>query len=110
MRCHSFHGREYRIGVRGRPKDAEKQILKWLDWAARSRLKPFVRLGMTVRKHLKGILAAIESKLTNARLDGTNSKIRLINHRAYGFQSAEALIGMVYLCCTKITLPDPHIL
>lgn len=31
----------------------------------------------------------------------------MLKHRAYGFHSAEALIAMVFLCCTdlKLTLP-----
>lgn len=94
----------------GCPNTARRQLLQWLAWAARSRLHAFIRLGRTVRHHLEGILKAIESGLTNARLEGMNNKIRLLSHRAYGFHSAEALIGMVYLCCTKIPLPDPHLL
>jgi transposase len=85
---------------------AEDDVNAWLSWAARSRLKPFVRLGRTVRTHLKGILAFIGSKLTNARLEGMNNKIRLLSHRAYGFHSAAPLIAMVYLCCSNITLPQ----
>lgn len=88
------------------PERARDAIEAWLSWAQRSRLKPFVRLARTVRKHLDGILAFIASRLTNARLEGMNNKIRLLSHRAYGFHSAEPLIAMVYLCCSKITLPD----
>ncbi len=35
-----------------------------------------------------------------------NNKIRLLSHRAYGFHSAGPLIATVYLCCSKITLPE----
>jgi transposase len=88
------------------PDQAKRDVKAWLKWASRSRLKPFVRLGRTVRKHLAGILAFIGSKLTNARLEGTNNKIRLISHRSYGFHSAGSLIAMVYLCCSNIRLPQ----
>jgi len=88
------------------PKVAEEELDAWLKWAARSRLPPFVRLGRTIRKHLAGVLAFIHSKLTNARLEGTNNKIRLLSHRAFGFHSAKALIAMVYLCCSDIRLPE----
>ncbi len=77
----------------------------WLSWASRSRLKPFVTMGRTIRKYFDGVLTAVETGLTNARLEGTNNKIRLISHRAYGFHSSQALIAMIYLCCTKIDLP-----
>ncbi|MCP3996181.1 MAG: ISL3 family transposase [bacterium] len=84
-------------------QSARREIHSWLCWASRSRLKPFVRLARTAREHLDGILRFIDCRLTNARLEGTNNKIRLLSHRAYGFHSAEALIAMIYLCCSKIT-------
>jgi transposase len=84
---------------------AARAIRVWLSWAARSRLEPFVKLGRTVRQHLDGILAFIDSGLANARLEGMNNKIRLLSHRAFGFHSADPLIATIYLCCSKIQLP-----
>jgi hypothetical protein len=37
-----------------------------------------------------------------------NSKIRLISHRSFGFHSADALIALVYLCCTGISIELPR--
>lgn len=85
--------------------EAEERLESWLAWASRSRLAPFVRLGRTVRKHLGGILAFIGSRLTNARLEGMNNKIRLLSPRAFGFHSAAPLIATIYLCCSGIKLP-----
>ena len=36
--------------------------------------------------------------------EGFNSKIRMISHRAFGFHSADALIAMIMLLCSGITL------
>jgi len=80
----------------------------WLAWASRSRLKPFVRLARTLRSHRDGILAAIRLGLSNGRLERLNSKIRLISHRSFGFHSADALIALVYLCCTGIIIELPR--
>jgi transposase len=80
----------------------------WLAWASRSRLAPFVRLARTLRAHRDGILAAIRLGLSNGRLEGLNSKIRLISHRSFGFHSAHALIALVYLCCTGIVIDLPR--
>lgn len=79
----------------------------WLAWASRSRLKPFVKLARTLRQHRQGILAAIEHGLSNGRLEGLNNKVRLLSHRAFGFHSAEALLALVYLCCSGIELKLP---
>ena len=94
---------------RDRPT-ATRRLRDWLAWACRSRLRSFVRLGRTVRKHLDGILAFIDSGLTNARLEGMNNKIRLLSHRAFGFHSAAPLIATIYLCCGGIDLPQLHLI
>ena len=74
-------------------------LRRWGAWASRCRLQPFVRLGGTIRKHFDGIRAFAEHRVTNARAEGINNKIRLLSHRAYGFHSAGPLIATIYLCC-----------
>ena len=70
------------------PALAPAHLDAWLAWASRSRLEPFVKLARTIRRHRDGILAAIRLGLTNGRLEGLNSRIRLISHRSFGFHSA----------------------
>jgi transposase len=82
--------------------------LAWLAWASRSKLEPFVKLARTIRRHRAGILAAIHLGLNNRRLEGLNSRIRLISHRSFGFHSADPLIALVYLCCTRIVIELPR--
>lgn len=96
-----------RAVFRQTPARARKRLDAWVSWACRSRLAPFVRLARTIRQHKPGILAAIEHGVSNGRLEGLNSKIRLISHRAFGFHSAEALIALVHLCCSGINIPLP---
>lgn len=91
-----------------RPALAERQLDAWLAWASRSKLKPFIKLARTIRLHRHGILAAIRLHLTNGRLEGLNSRIRLISHRSFGFHSAAPLIALIYLCCAGITIALPH--
>ena len=74
------------------PALAPEHLDAWLAWASRSRLQPFVRLAKTIRRHRAGILAAIRLGLSNGRLEGLNSRIRLISHRSFGFHSAAPLI------------------
>jgi hypothetical protein len=38
-----------------------------------------------------GILAAIQLRISNGRLEGLNNKIGVLKHRAFGFHSAAAL-------------------
>jgi transposase len=90
------------------PTLAPEHLDAWLDWASRSRLEPFVKLARTIRRHRDGILNAIRLGLNNGRLEGLNSRIRPISHRSFGFHSAEPLIALVYLCCTRILIPLPR--
>lgn len=90
-----------------RPQDAPRHLDWWLAWACRSRIPAFVKLSKTIRVNRDRILAAVELGLSNSKLEGLNSKIRLINHRGYGHHSAAALISMIYLCCSGITVQLP---
>ena len=91
----------------GDPTDAPTHLDWWLAWACRSRIPAFVSLSKTVRANRDRILTAVELGLSNSKLEGLNSKIRLINHRGYGHHSAAAVIAMIYLCCGGITVELP---
>ncbi len=90
------------------PTLAPEHLDAWLAWASRSRLAPFIKLARTIRRHRAGILAAIRLGLSNGRLEGLNSRIRLISHRSFGFHSASPLIALVYLCCAGIVIDLPR--
>lgn len=90
-----------------RPQDAQRHLDWWLAWACRSRIPAFVTLAKTVRANRTRILATVELGLSNSKLEGLNSKIRLINHRGYGHHTATAVIAMIYLCCSGLTIDLP---
>ncbi len=89
------------------PALAPAHLDAWISWAARSKLKPFVKAARTLRAHHDGILAAIRLGLSNGRLEGLNSRVRLISHRSFGFHSAAPLIALIYLCASGITIDLP---
>jgi transposase len=86
---------------------ARAELERWLAWASRSKLAPFVRAARTVRCHKDRILAYVKTKLTNGLTEGFNNKLRMIARRAFGFHSAEALIAMLFLNCGGVTLDPP---
>ena len=90
-----------------RPDEADELLNQWLEWAARSRLTPFVKLARTIRKHAAGILAYLDTRMTNGPVEGINNKLRVIARRAYGFHSHRPLISMLFLCCGGIQLAPP---
>src|SRR5215208_7426286 len=84
--------------------EADERFAGWYGWARRSRLQPFVSLAETLRTYWSGLRRFIELRITNGPVEGYNSKIRMISHRAFGFHSANALIAMIMLLCSGITI------
>ena len=89
------------------PRQAPALLDAWLEAARGSGLVHFEKLAATLARFRTGILAAIELGLSNGRLEGLNSRVRLISHRSYGFHSAAALIALVYLCCGGFDIELP---
>jgi transposase len=87
----------YRLFPGGRP---DGHLDAWLARASRCRIPATLDLSRTIRRHRDQILAAVELGLSN-------SKIRLINHRGYGHHSAAAVIAMIYLCRSGLTITLP---
>ena len=70
---------------------------RWLSWAARCRIPEFTRLARKIKQHRATIDATLEHGLSNALIESTNTKIRLITRTAYGFANPEALIALAIL-------------
>jgi transposase len=78
--------------------DAGKEALdRWIGWARRCRIPAFVALQRRIVKHREAIDAALDSGLSNAITESTNTKIRLITRIAFGFHGPEPLIALAML-------------
>jgi len=80
---------------------------RWLQWARRSRLQPFVKLARTITAYRPSIEAALRYRVTNARVESMNGKIRLIIRRSFGFHSTDALIALAKLTLGGLCPPLP---
>lgn len=69
----------------------------WLCWAQRCRIPAFVELARKIKAHLGEIHATLENDLSNALVESTNTKLRLLTRMAFGFKSPEALISLALL-------------
>ena len=98
------HREKLRAILQEPPAQAAAAIDDWLTTANNSTVGPIRNLGRRFQKYRDLIIAAIETRLSNGRLEGTNSKIRLLNHRGYGHHNPKALIALIYLCCTTETI------
>lgn len=87
---------------------AAEALDRWCARAQRSRLAPFVKAARTMRQRRELILNAVEHGISNGRVEGLNTKVRLMMRRGYGFHSAEAALALVMLSCGPINLRLPH--
>ena len=77
--------------------DAVLLLEEWMQWAWRSRIDAFVRLGDTIANHIDAILVTLEHRLSNALVEAVNTRIRLLTRRAFGFHSSRPLIALAML-------------
>lgn len=86
-----------------------KLLERWLTWASRSKLKPFVKIARSIREHRRGIYAALVHGLSNARVEAANTKLRLLTRIAYGFHSHAPLIALAMLKLGGLCPPLPRL-
>ena len=101
-------GLRYAFRVKG---EAGKQALeRWISWARRCRIPAFVALQRRIVRHRSAIHATLEHNLSNALIESTNTKIRLITRVAFGFHTAEPLIALAMLSLGghRPALPAPR--
>ena len=88
--------------------EAEAELKRWLWWASHSRIKAFKELYQKIKRHRGHILNTIRLGMSNARIEATNNKIRLIIRKAYGFRNIQNMLDMVYLVCSDLKVPLPN--
>jgi transposase len=78
--------------------DEGKEALdRWLSWARRCRIPIFVELAARIKRHRVAIDASLDHGMSNALVESTNTKIRLLTRIAFGFRSPQALIALAML-------------
>lgn len=86
---------------------------RWLAWARRCRIPPFVHLARRITTARHRIEATLVHDLSNALIESMNTKIRLLTRLAFGYRSPEPLIALAMLSFAghRPSLPgrDPHI-
>ena len=85
----------------------KEQLDHFIKWAQHCRIPEFVELQRKIRRHYDAILATLEHKLSNARIEAVNNKIKLTIRMAYGFRNIDNMIDMIMLRCSDIEVNLP---
>lgn len=89
-------------------EEAAAELKRWLWWASHSRIDAFKKLYLKIKRHREHILNTIRLGMSNARIEATNNKIKLIVRKAYGFRNIQNMLDMVYLVCSDLRVPLPN--
>lgn len=88
--------------------DAARGLLgSWLNSACHSANGDIKKLSKKVRRHKDAIIRAVELGISNARIEATNNKIKVIIRMAYGFRNIDNLIALIMLKCSRIPVKLP---
>lgn len=85
----------YVFAVKG--QEGKDALDRWRRWARGSGLPSFVRLERRIGWHRAAIEATLETELSNALIESTNTKIRLLTRIAFGFHGPQPLIALAML-------------
>ena len=88
-------GLRYAVNLKG--DEGKEALHAWMGWARRSRIPVFIELQRKIRDHLPAIEAMMDSGLSNALIESTNTKIRLLTRIAFGFHGPQPLIALAML-------------
>ena len=88
---------QFRLVFQLRGATAIRALDDWLAWARRCRIGPFVELARRIARHRHTIEATLTHGLSNALIESTNTKLRLLTRVAFGFRSTDNLIALCML-------------
>lgn len=83
---------------------AEKFFKQWYWWATHSRLKPMIAVAKMIRRHLANVLTYLKHRITNAMMEGFNSKIQSIKSNARGYRNFQNYRIAILFNCGKLDL------
>jgi transposase len=81
--------------------EASAFLSYWADTMRTFKKKVLTTLANTLDKHHQRIINVIETKITNAILEGFNSKIQTLKRKVRGYKDFDTLMMMVRLHCAK---------
>ncbi len=87
---------------------ARKFFNHWYGWAARSRLKPIIKVAKMLKRHLDNILTYFRHPITNAVSEGFNSRIQSIKSQARGFRAFANFRTRILFYCGRLDLLPPE--
>ena len=91
---------DLRLVLKAGPDEIAGALTKWMGWTQRCRIPVFRELRKKIKRHFAAIVAAAKFRLSNARSEAANNKIKLIIRTAFGFRNVDNMVATVMLSCS----------
>ena len=91
-------------------KEVEEAVggLKWwYNWVCHSRIPEMIKVAKSIKAHWDGIVAYLETRLTNAGAEAVNGLIQTAKRKARGFRSFVYFQTIIYLIGSKLKFDLP---
>ena len=85
-------------------------LLRWCTCVMRSKVEPMKDVAALVRRHLEGIVAWAQTRMTNGFLEALNGLFQAAKRRARGFQRFETIKTVIFLIAGRLDFAsvNPH--
>jgi transposase len=77
-------------------QEAEEYLRNWLQTAWSSGIKLLIKFANKLAGHRYGILNYFDNRITTARVEGLNNKIKVLKRQAYGYRDMEYFKLRIY--------------
>ena len=75
--------------LKSNPQEGARCLGWWIIEAVESRIGELAKVGKTLLDHFEGLLTYFKHRVTNAKTEGINNKIKTLKRQAYGYRDME---------------------
>lgn len=82
---------------------AEVALKDWIDDVSRMENDAMRNVAEKIKTRFKQIINTIKYRLSNAKVEAFNNKIKVLIKKAYGFRNLDNLMSYIYITCSPIS-------
>lgn len=91
-----------------RVEEAVSGLKWWYNWVCHSRIPEMIAVAKSIKRHWDGVVAYLETRLTNGPAEAINGIIQTVKRKCRGFRNFEYFRTMIYLVASKLKFDLPR--
>jgi len=85
-----------RFWDRANKKEGRAYLWNWITMAGQSGIKLLEDFAESIQNHSRGLIAYLSHKISTARVEGINNKIKVLKRKTYGYRDMEYFKLKIY--------------